>query len=367
MRRASTSIAVAVTALCVAPMVFAVCLVEPVAIPKNLVTSSFGKVRSLPQYGGSQKTHWGVDFQARNPAKPNAGADLLAVDNGTIIGAGFWGSGYGNRVALRRENGDIVLYSHLASVEPSLKAGAAVGFKNVGNGPAVGSQKVAVGDKVGVAGGTADHMDSNQRAIHLHLEYITNYAGTKIRETNDGTNTTRSRYMRNALSYMCRSIAQAPGAGPVTTPNGGTVPVPQGGSVTADKNAPSSDQQVAEAAATQPNVTDRERYGVPDAPPYETYAGMSEAQIVEAEMLRRSLDTEWEQKLIEWGKRGLWMEIARMHGAKAWLENQIQEKNSRIEGMFASMLAFNTNEYFNPRLQAAYSRVEAHTSVNKVK
>lgn len=35
---------------------------------------------------------------------------------------------------------------------------------------------------------------------------------------------------------------------------------------------------------------------VPDAPPYDSYDGMSEAQIVDVEMTCRMLDTEWETK-----------------------------------------------------------------------
>lgn len=341
------------------------CLVEPVKIPQNMVTSVFGKTRDLPQYNGAPHIHWGVDLQARNPSNREVGADLVAVDNGTVIGAGYWGSGYGNRVALKRSNGDIVIYSHMAKVEPRLKSGAAAGFKESGS-PGLGSQTVSVGEVIGVAGGTANHMSSNERPIHLHLEYVTNYAGDKLRETNDGTNTTRSRYLRNPLSYMCKSIPHAPGAGTTTIVPGGTAPVPAGGSVTAQPSVPNSDDQIAEAAATQPKVTDKERYGVPDQPPYNTYEGLSESQIVEAEMLRRSLDNEWEVKLTEWGKRGLWMELARMKSVKLWLESKIAEKHSRIEAMLSIKLAFQTNEYFSPRLKYAYSRAEnAETKLTK--
>jgi hypothetical protein len=343
------------------------CLIEPVNIGPNLVTSVFGKTRTLPQYAGAPQVHWGVDLQARNPANSGVGADLLAVDNGTVIGAGFWGSGYGNRVALKRENGDIVVYSHLAQVEPRLKSGGAIGFRDAIGTASVGNNRVNVGEKVGVAGGTSDHMNTNKLAVHLHLEYITDYAGTKLRETNDGTNETRSRYLRNPLQYMCRSIAHAPGAGVETSGTGGGLPVPAGGSVTNKPNNPNSDAQVYEASQTQPSVTDRERYGIPDTAPYATYDGMSESQIVEAEMLRRTLDTEWETKLTEWGRRGLWMEIARIDGVRLWLEQRIAEKNARVEAMVATRLAFRTNQYFNPRLQSAYSKAQTVASTGRVK
>jgi len=354
--------------LAVAPAVIAQsCLVEPVKISPNLVTSVFGKTRTLPQYAGAPQVHWGVDLQARNPANTSVGADLLAVDNGTVIGAGYWGNGYGNRVALKRDNGDIVIYSHLAQVEPRLKSGGAVGFKDSGGGAAVGNTRVSVGEKVGVAGGTAGHMSTNQLAVHLHLEYVTDYAGTKLRETTGGTSETRSRYFRNPLQYMCRSIAHAPGAGAETRGTGGSLPAPPGGSVTDKPNDPNSDAQVYEATQTQPSVTDRERYGIPDTAPYATYDGMSESQIVEAEMLRRTLDTEWEKKLTEWGRRGLWMEIARIDGVRLWLEQRIAEKNARMEAMVSIKLAFQTNQYFNPRLQSAYSKAQTVASTSRVK
>jgi hypothetical protein len=342
------------------------CLAKPVGIAQNMVTSTFGKSRDLYK-PDPPHTHWGTDFQARSVTNPGRGADILAVDNASVIGAGFWGNGYGNRVALRRDNGDIITYNHLAMVNDKLKSGGAIGFsKDSGTDP-VGTKRVATGDVIGVAGGTANEIGTNALAIHLHMEYITNFAGTKLRETSGGKFTKESRYLRNPESYMCQAIPHANGAGPTVAATGGIDPLPQGGDLTGSQNVPSSNAQALEAAATQPSVTDRDRYGVPDAPPYQTYAGMSESQIVEVEMLRRSLDTEWEMKLVGWGNRGLWMEIARMRGVKLWMESQIQEKNTRIEGMFASILAFKTNEYFNPRLSMAYSLVDALSVAKKVR
>jgi hypothetical protein len=343
----------------------AACLSDPVNISPNLVTSVFGKVRDLPQYQGVSRPHWGTDFQARNPSNPAQGADVIAVDSGTVIGAGYWGSGYGNRVALKRDNGDIVLYNHLASVDPSLKSGGAIGFS--GGSGAVGTITVASGAKLGVAGGTSGHMNSNDLPIHLHLEYVTGYGGEKIRETNDGTNATRSHYMRDPLLYMCKSVAHAPGAGPVASGEGsGGGSVPSNGA-SSNQYSATSDEQIATAKGMQPSVGPGERYGVPDSPPYETYEGMSESQIVEAEMLRRTLDTDWELKLTSWNKRGLWVEIARIRGIKLWLQEQIATKRKRIEGLVATNYAFQTNEYFNPRMEAAYSRAMTASGIKKTK
>lgn len=319
------------------------CLADPVAISPNVVTSPFGKARNLPQYNGETKIHWGVDFRAKQG--DGSAADLVAADSGTVVGAGFWGAGYGNRVALKRSNGDVLIYSHLSKVEPRLKSGAAIGFREQ-DSPALGSLQVSQGTKLGVAGGTANHMTENERAVHLHLEYVTGFGGTSLRETNDGTNTTRSRYMRNALDYMCaapQNTDQNDGA-PTGTP------------------VPASAGQAEVARRTQPTVTDKERYGEPDAPPYETYAGLSESQMLEAEMLRRALDSEWEVNLTRMSKRGLWVEIARLEGVLAWLNQKVSEKRQRVEGMVAALAASRANDVVSPgvaKMQDALARANA--------
>lgn len=327
------------------------CLTDPVAVSPNLVTSTFGKSRNLPQYNGSPHVHWGVDFQARNTSDRSIGADLLASTNGTVVGAGFWGSGYGNRVAIKRDNGDIVIYSHMAKIEPELKSGGAIGFKDTEGTPKIGNVRVGAGQKIGVAGGTANHMTTNERAIHLHLEYVTNYAGNKLRETNDGTDSTRSRFMRNALDYMCKVPSLAPGAGdPNLSGSTSAMEEPQSGL----------------ARTVQKDVVERERYGMPDMPPYDSYAGMSESQIIEAEMLRRTLDTEWEDNLTKWSKRGLWVELSRIDGISLWLDQKLSDKKSRIEAMLAMLLAGKTNQHFSAQLGSLRASAERMSTVNKL-
>lgn len=348
-RPVDLGLAIVITLVAAQPLALAdSCLVDPVAINPNLVTSTFGKSRDLPQYNGVPHVHWGVDFQARDPANPSQGAKLLAGSDGTVIGAGFWGSGYGNRVAIKRDNGDILIYSHMAKIEPRLKSGAAIGFKDTNGGQNIGTEHVSAGSQIGIAGGTANHMETNERAIHLHLEYVTNYGGVKLRETNDGTNSTRSHYMRNALDFMCKAPPLAPGAG---SSSGAGAP---------------GESQADTAARAQPTVTDRERYGIPDAPPYDTYAGMSESQIIEAEMLRRTLDTEWEERLTDLSKRGLWIEMSRIDGAMLWLDQRISEKKSRVEAMVAMLLAQKTHAFFTPRMSSAKAQMERMTAVRQV-
>jgi hypothetical protein len=347
------------------------CLADPVNISTNMVTSAFGKTRLLDHYS-APRIHWGVDFHAKDSS--GNPAQLEAVDNGTVIGAGWWGNGYGNRVALKRSNGDIVLYNHMSSVDPKLKGGALVGF--AGGGVGVGTTQVSVGDILGVAGGFGSHMERPDLPVHLHLEYVTGFGGEKLRETNDGTDQTRSHYMRNELEYACRTYPFAPGAGAVTQGTGGAVPSPSGSTSTTtasggaasaaavagaaaagNTNVPTSPDQVYEAQQTQPSVAPTERYGFPDSPPYESYDGMSEVQITDAEMTRRMMDTEWEIALTGWSSRGIMAEIARMRGVKLWLDMKIAEKKRRIDAMRAMNLALKTNRDMQPRMDAAYARV----------
>ncbi|KMQ81129.1 Peptidase, M23/M37 family [Candidatus Burkholderia pumila] len=131
-----------------------------------------------------------------------------------MIGAGWWGSGYGNRVALRRANGDIVTYSHMSMVDPKFKGGSLVGF--AGGGVGVGTTpQVSVGDILGVASGAGNHMDRPDLPVHVHVEYVTGYGGVKLWETNDGHDSTRSYYLHNVLEYSCKTYAFQAGAGPV--------------------------------------------------------------------------------------------------------------------------------------------------------
>ena len=315
------------------------CLADPVDIPKNIVTSPFGVLRCLKSYHGECHTHWGVDFHARLSGQ--TGANLKAVATSTVLGAGFWGSGYGNRVVLRLDNGDTVIYSHMEKINPAIKSGgSAVGFRgDAGAVNAPGTTRVNVGDIIGVAGGTASHAHTSDEPghlpIHMHLEYTTGYGGYQLRQMGGGSDDvkTRSRYYRDVRKYMCKTYAHAPDAGPVVAGTGGSAPAPTPAN-------PQSDS----AQAVQPNVLQDDHYGVPDTPPYADYEGMSEQQIVDAETTRRMLDTEWETGLIKMSSRGLWMEISRMEGVRVWLKNTLAERRAHIESMYAALLAQEVNQ-----------------------
>lgn len=351
------------------------CLAEPVQLNPNLVVSPFGKPRSLGHYGGKTYIHWGVDFQARNPANRSVGAELKAVDNATVVGAGFWGSGYGNRVILRRDNGDLVIYSHMEKIEPRLKSGgSAVGFRGDAGADAPGTTKVASGEKIGIAGGTATHAHTDEGEkgslpIHLHLEYATGYSGYRIREMGGGSGDTqtRSRYYRDVRQYMCKTVPHTADAKPEVAGTGGKPanPIPSTGND--NPNAASSDEQAATAQDTQGQVGEDERYGMPDLPPYADYEGMSESQIIDAETTRRALDTEWETGLVKMHTRGLWMEITRMEGVRLWIKNRLADKWARVESMYAALLAQEVNQFYVPQLASQSAQLQRMTLAKKIR
>lgn len=334
------------------------CLVDPYAVPKQIATSSFGKIRCLKQYNGKCLPHWGVDFQARNPSNWKRGADTKAMDNATIIGAGFWGSGYGNRIVMKRDNGDLVIYSHLEKVRPDLKSGGGtVGFRSDAGSSDVGTARVNAGEVIGIAGGTQSAQHSTGD-IHGHIEYVTGYSSPALRGagTTSSDTGTRSRYYRDVRKFMCTTPEHAEGALPVVAGTGGAAPAPSSPDTAQTDWATEHDTQVAED----------ERYGMPDVPPYADYEGMSESQIIDAETTRRALDSEWEAGLVSKHNRGLWMEITRMEGVRLWIKNRLAEKWARVESMYAALLAQEVNQFYVPALRAQRAELQRMTMARRV-
>lgn len=349
---------------------------DPVQISPNLVTSVFGKTRMLEHYS-EPHVHWGTDFQARDPSSPSKGAPVLATDNGTVVGGGFWGNGYGNRVILKRDDGSLVVYNHLSEVKPEFKAGSGIGFSSDTNGVPVGTKDVSKGTVLGTAGGTGARASGNDYAIHLHLEYITGYGGVKVRETT-GSVQAKSRYYQNPEAAFCKVFNRTADAGPapsaaknataiVSSETGKTVKTaPAGQMGGADSASPASSEQAAVAAQAQSTVSDRERYGFPDAPPYPTYGAASESQLVEAESLRRALDTEWEMRLAKMSNRGMWAEIDRLDASLLWMRRLLGNQHQRVEAMYATMLAKQTRQISEPRMKTAVARMERARQAAKV-
>lgn len=361
-------------------MVWAACIAgDPVDLSPNLVTSVFGKTRSLDIYK-EPHVHWGTDFQARDPVDRSRGAKLLAPEEATVVGAGFWGNGYGNRVVLKRDDGSLLTFNHLSVVNPDYKSGSGIGFSSQTAGDAVGTKRAPKGAELGRAGGTGAREGGNDYAIHLHMEYITGYGGVKVRETN-GSIQAKSRYYQNPEAAFCRVFQRTADAGPPPDKSSGlggtTIVSSETGAVSqkassaqtggAGAATAASAEQAALAAKTQPTVSDRERFGYPDAAPYPTYGAASESQLIEAESLRRALDTEWDVRLAKMSSHGLWVEIDRLDASLLFLRRAMDNQRQRMEGLYATMLAKQTERVSDVRMRVAKARIQRVAQASKVK
>jgi murein DD-endopeptidase MepM/ murein hydrolase activator NlpD len=85
--------------------------------------------------------HAGLDFPA------SAGVPVTAAGFGTVVEAGFDGSGWGNRVVIRHRFGLRTLYAHLATIEVSR------------------GRSIGVGQRIGTVGATG-----RTTGPHLHFE-----------------------------------------------------------------------------------------------------------------------------------------------------------------------------------------------------
>jgi murein DD-endopeptidase MepM/ murein hydrolase activator NlpD len=95
-----------------------------------------------PRWG---KVHKGIDI-----ARPD-NKTIKAIDNGTVISAGFDDGGYGNKVIIDHNNGYKSVYAHLSSIDVSV------------------GETVSAGSKIGNMGSTGQ-----STGVHLHIEIYKN-------------------------------------------------------------------------------------------------------------------------------------------------------------------------------------------------
>lgn len=144
----------------------ATCLIDP--FEKPIVSSPYGAFRQKR----NATVHQGFDMVPIGGVN-NSTKQLKAAAKGKVVFADFRGGGYGNSVAIERQDdmpGDIILYRHMKYFFPKPKGSI-----------------VAVGDLVGHMSGTqfakADHGFSD----HLHFEYMTKTANAIQYEFNPKT------------------------------------------------------------------------------------------------------------------------------------------------------------------------------------
>ena len=122
------------------------------SIPLNtdvmyMVTADFSEARSLILQDGSalNDNHEGIDL-----VYTNGDTDILASGDGEVVVAG-WGTGYGNHVVIKHDDGLYTYYGHLLSL-PLVSVG----------------ERVTKGQRIGVMGSTGW-----STGTHLHLGFST--------------------------------------------------------------------------------------------------------------------------------------------------------------------------------------------------
>lgn len=122
------------------------------SIPLNtdimyMVTADFAEARSLILQDGSalNDSHEGIDL-----VYTNGDTDILASGDGEVVVAG-WGTGYGNHVVIKHDDGLYTYYGHLLSL-PLVSVG----------------ERVTKGQRIGVMGSTGW-----STGTHLHLGFST--------------------------------------------------------------------------------------------------------------------------------------------------------------------------------------------------
>lgn len=131
--------------------------VKYIVIKGTKVTPSRGSGSFVwPTNGGyvSSKVgqRWGRMHKGIDIARPN-NLTIKAIDNGTVVSAGWDSGGYGNKVIIDHNNGYRSVYAHLSSI--SVSAG----------------QTVSAGAAIGNMGQTGQ-----STGVHLHLEVYKNGA-----------------------------------------------------------------------------------------------------------------------------------------------------------------------------------------------
>ena len=143
----------------------ATCLIDPFGNP--IVSSPYGAFRQKR----NATVHQGFDMVPITWAKDSH--NLKAAAKGKVVFADFRGGGYGNTVAIERQDdmpGDIIFYRHIKYSFPKPKGSI-----------------VAVGDLVGYMAGTKFARADKGFADHLHFEYMTKTANAIQYEFNPKT------------------------------------------------------------------------------------------------------------------------------------------------------------------------------------
>lgn len=315
----------------------------------ELVTERFGINADLRK----GRTHDGFDFRAPLGAPLRAGADGVVSTRNTMKGAG-------NVLAIRRPNGETLMYYHMSAYAPGIEVG----------------KSVKAGQVIGYAGGTSAKVTGSPAyasyAPHLHFIYGVPNAG-RARQTNFSEHASRLRSLdpaqlphefntqaRPAMAavgfktdpapFFCKAYpfkdkrldailgrdtkeqhriifgSVPPGGSP---PDGAYAPV---------EAAAGNAQLVLAQQAGKPIeefLSDSDGYGALPGPPVGAYEAMSAKEMMATEAVRRFQSADWANELTKVSSRALWVDYARANGVSIFLADAIRRKKQHVEGLLA--------------------------------
>jgi len=325
------------------------CMISPT--PKEVVSGRFGKFRpgGAGNHGSAVKTphmHSGLDFSTSGQSLP-----VYATTDGVISVASFSPSA-GNMVFIKRDNGDVVSYMHLAGFADGIRVGA----------------KVKAGQQVGISGNTP----AATMAKHLHFEYGTaqrdeaRARAFSAQAQNGPFDPAQLPSVMNQKSgfgwrtdpapYFCETFSIQDGhpehyqiLGRDTkaqhsilfgaVPEGGVAPNAQYDDVSVA--AANMDALAAQAAGQLPEaqLSDADGYGALPQPPLGEYDSMSALEMLHAEGMRRFASAQWNTNVTQVSTRALWVDYNLAQGVSARLDAEILRKKERINALFATLTA----------------------------
>jgi len=334
------------------------CIASPMQPDDGYAVSPFGVDRSNSP-GASAGWHLGIDLQKTENSSGggNKTSPLYAPFDGTVTAAPNAG-GAGNMLVFRRADGAQVEYLHMDRFAPNLESAKGV--------------PITAGQYVGELGGTPHY------AKHLHvqmkipamsaLDYRDRmYAAVPGAKSKSNTPFTADKltsgsapssgmvfvdpqywlnrqytWTGDVAKYTAQGFQMAPGNKTLTpTCSAGGDPT-----TTAQQNANDAmggdPSGLTAAQLDAKGFKDGDRVGVVDAPPFMTYADLSEKDIVVTEAGRRMTDAGWDHQVAAAGTRGLTIEIARIRAASLFIDQRIEEKKQRVEAMVAALLVLRT-------------------------
>ncbi len=327
----------------------ATCMISPTK--KEVVSGRFGKYRpgGAGNHGSAVKTphmHAGLDFSTSGQSQP-----VYATTDGVITSAGF-SSSAGNMVYIKRDNGDVVSFFHLAGFADGIQKGA----------------QVKAGQQIGISGNTP----AASMAKHLHLEYGS-ATRDEARAKAFSENAQRGPFAPGQLPsvikqkaglgwrtdpspYFCDTFAIQDGHPehyPIlgrdtkaqhdilfgNVPDGGVAPDGQYDDVSVA--AANMDAKAAGASGQLPEMqlSDADGYGALPQPPLGEYDSMSPLEMLQTEGMRRFGSAQWNTDLTQVSSRALWVDYNLAQGVATRLDAEIMRKKERITALFAALAA----------------------------